>query len=173
MYSKIYMKRKIIIIGDAGRGKTTLAEKLARKHNIKFYSTDDFIWKKRFTEMYGKKESKEKITKIFEKGEWIVEGGSLRLLEDGIGKADIIIYLGFKNIFSQYFALYKRYVRRKSVYKDYENTKSFLNMLRHITYKRFKLRYKKDVPTMLEVLKPHKEKVIELYSIEEINRLSL
>jgi len=37
--------KKIIIIGDAGRGKSTLASKLSKKLNISYYSTDDFFMK--------------------------------------------------------------------------------------------------------------------------------
>lgn len=162
------MKNKIIIIGDAGRGKTTLAERLSLENNIEWYSTDDFIWKTRFTEMNSKEESKKKITEIFKKDKWIVEGGSLRLLEEGIEKADIIIYLGFKNILIQYLALYKRFLMR-----DYDKIPSFLNMLRHITYKRYKMGYKKGIPTILETLKPHNHKVVKFYSIEEIDKFSL
>jgi len=37
--------KKIIIIGDAGRGKSTLATKLAEKLGILHYSTDDSFMK--------------------------------------------------------------------------------------------------------------------------------
>ena len=42
---------KIIIIGDAGRGKTTLASNLSKKLGIKHYSTDDFFYEIKFTKI--------------------------------------------------------------------------------------------------------------------------
>jgi adenylate kinase family enzyme len=37
--------KRIFILGDAGRGKTTFAEKLSKHTGIPHYSTDDFFWK--------------------------------------------------------------------------------------------------------------------------------
>ncbi len=156
-------KRKIIITGDSGRGKSTLAENLSKKFNIKHYSTDDFLWKKKFSEMEDKKLAEENIGKIYRENEWIVEGGSMRMLKDSLESADVIIYLGFNNILTQYLVLFRRFLKRKN-----ENIKTFYELIRHITYKRFKLGYKKDDLTMLETLEPHKHKTIELYSYKEI-----
>ncbi len=41
--------RRILIVGDSGRGKSTLAKSLSQKLNIKQYSTDDFFWKEKFS----------------------------------------------------------------------------------------------------------------------------
>jgi len=41
--------KKIIIIGDAGRGKSTLASKLSKKLNTPHYSTDDYFYEVKFS----------------------------------------------------------------------------------------------------------------------------
>ena len=84
------------------------------------------------------------------------------MLKNGFEIADAIIHLGFNNILTQYFILLKRSLKRR------ENLISFYKFIRHATYKRFKLGYKKGEPTMLETLEPHKHKTIELYSYKEI-----
>lgn len=156
-------KRKIIITGDSGRGKSTLASNLSKKLNIKHYSTDDFLWKKKYSEMEDKKLAEDNIGKVYKEDEWIVEGGSMRMLKTSLESADVIVYLGFNNILMQYLVLFRRSLKRKN-----ENIKTFYELIRHITYKRFKLGYKKGEPTMLETLEPHKHKTIELYSYKEI-----
>ena len=40
---------KILIAGDASRGKSTLAEKISKKLNIPFHSTDDFLYDIKYT----------------------------------------------------------------------------------------------------------------------------
>jgi len=48
------LAKKILIVGDYGRGKTTLAQKLSRKLGIPYYSTDDFYWEKKFSKKQDK-----------------------------------------------------------------------------------------------------------------------
>ncbi|MFA6520742.1 MAG: hypothetical protein WCT44_04030 [Candidatus Paceibacterota bacterium] len=161
-------KKKIIITGDSGRGKSTLAQKLSKKLNIKHYSTDDFLWKTKYSEMEDKKLAEKNIGEIYKGDEWIVEGGSMRMLEAGLEGSDLIIYLGFDNILLQYLALIKRSLKRRS-----ETINEFCFQMRHIFYKRYKLGYKKGVLTMLETLEPHKHKVIELNSYKQIDAFEL
>lgn len=93
---RIRNAKRILIVGDAGRGKTTLAKSLSEKLKMKHYSTDDFFWKIKFTVPNDRESSTEKITKIYDEKNWIVEGATRHLITKGIEKADLIIYLGYK-----------------------------------------------------------------------------
>ncbi|MEI8337808.1 MAG: hypothetical protein WCF92_01520 [bacterium] len=162
-------KRKIIITGDSGRGKSTLAERLSKELNIKSYSTDDFLWKVKFSEMEDKKLAEKNIGEVYKENEWIVEGGSIRMLKTGFESADIIIYLGFSNIIFQFLVLFKRFLERK-----HETLGNFCFQMRHIFYKRYKLGYKKHgALTMIEFLEQYKYKVIRINSYKEINNFNL
>ena len=158
---------RIIITGDSRRGKSSLAKKLSGKLNVEFYSTDDFLWKKKFSEMEDKKLAEKNIGEIYKKDEWIVEGASIRMLKNGFETADVIIHLGFSNIFCQYLVLFRRSLRRK------ENLISFYKFIRHATFERYKLGYKKRCLTMLETLEPYKHKVIKLSSYKEIDSFDI
>jgi len=158
------MNRRILIIGDGGRGKSTFAEKLSKKIGIPFFSVDDFFWKIKFSEEADKQQSLEAIEKVYEKEEWIVDGGSRPLIKTGIEKADIIYYLEFKNIIPQYYSLIRRSLKR-----DYESWTDLWKMLRHVTYKRYKKGYGNHMPTIEEMIKPYKEKIIILSSRKAIN----
>lgn len=155
---------KIIIIGDAGRGKTTLASELSKKLGIKKYSTDDFYYEIKFTKIRVREDALSKIREIYKEDKWIVEGTTQWLLEDGLKYSDIIIYLKYNNIFSQWFSIFKRHFKRKD-----ESFKSTLHLMRHVFYKRYNLGYKKGKPTHIEVIEPYKNKVIILSSFREIN----
>jgi adenylate kinase family enzyme len=65
---------KILIVGDAGRGKSTLAEKISKKLGIPHHSTDDFFYEVKFSKVRDRPESIEQIKEIFKKEKWIVEG---------------------------------------------------------------------------------------------------
>ena len=156
--------KKIIIIGDAGRGKTTLASRLSEKLGIKYYSTDDIYYEIKFTKPREKKEALDMVNKIYKEDKWIVEGTSQWLLDSGLNLSDIIIYLKYNNIFSQWFTLLKRHFERKD-----ESFRKTLYLMRHVFYKRYGLFYKKGKLTHMEVIFPYKDKVIILSSFKDIN----
>ena len=116
MYNKVYNiimiinHKKIVIIVDSGRGKTTFAEKLG----IIKHSTDDFFWEIKFTKPRDKKESVEMIEKYLDHDSWIIEGTTRHLTEKALPLADIIFYLTYSNIFSQWLTIIKRSLKRKN-----------------------------------------------------------
>ena len=65
IFLKIYGREKIIIIGDAGRGKSTLASKLSEKLNIPCYSTDDYFYEVKFTKPRDRQEALSQISNIY------------------------------------------------------------------------------------------------------------
>jgi len=165
MKEKIIKAKKILVIGEAGRGKTTLAKMLSDKLNLPIHSTDDFLWKKKFTERHDRQESIKKIELIYITDKWVVEGSSSHLFQSALDKADIIIQLKWNNIFSQWIALIKRKTTR-----DYESITDLFQMLVYTTRKRFGLGNNK-VKMNKELLKPHQHKIIILKSYKDIDGL--
>ncbi len=155
---------KIIITGDAGRGKSSLASKISEKLKIPNYSTDDYFYEIKFSKPRDRKESLEKISEIYKNDSWIVEGTTAWLLNPGMELADTIIYLRYNNIFSQWFILLKRGLSRKD-----EKIKRTLALMKHVFYKRYSLGYKKGKMTHIEFIEPYKDKLTILSSFKEID----
>ena len=155
---------KIIIIGDAGRGKTTLASKLSEKLGVEYYSTDDFLYDIKYSVYRDKQKAINDISKIYDNEKWIVEGSTNFLLQPGLSHADVIIYLKYRNIFSQWINIINRHFKRKD-----KNILRTLELMKHVFYKRFSLRYRKGQKTVSERINPYKHKVIILASFKEIN----
>ena len=109
----MFNQKRLLIIGDSGRGKTRLAKMLSKKLKIRQYSTDDFFWKTKFTVAEDKKTSIKNITRIYNQDSWMVEGTTRSLIEGGIEKSDVILYLVYPNILSQLLTLFKRKLSRK------------------------------------------------------------
>ncbi|MFA5791444.1 MAG: hypothetical protein WC884_00180 [Candidatus Paceibacterota bacterium] len=162
MKKEIY--NKILIVGDACRGKSTLASKISEKLGIPHHSTDDFYYEIKFTKVRDRKESVENIKKVFQNEKWIIEGTTKHLIEPGLHSADIIIHLRYKNIPIQWAVLLRRYFEI-----DYETIKGTLKLMKHVLYKKHHLGYRKGKPTPTEIIEPHKHKVITLSSFKEIN----
>ena len=156
--------RKIIIMGDAGRGKTTLASHLSKKLDIQHHSTDDYFYEVKFSKERDRQESICGVSKLYYNQKWIVEGTTHHLLEPGLIYADTIIYLTHKNIAYQWTCLIKRHFQR-----DNEKISDLLQLMKHVLYKRYGLGYKKGKMTNSELIAPHQEKVIMLSSFKEIN----
>jgi GTPase SAR1 family protein len=155
---------KILIVGDAARGKSTLASKISKKLGIPHYATDDFLYEVKFTKVRDRQESIEKINEVFQNKKWIIEGTTRHLILPGLGSADIIIHLRYKNILTQWLVLMKRYFEI-----DYETTKGTLKLMKHVLYKKHHLGYRKGKLTPAEIIEPHKHKVITLSSFKEID----
>ena len=105
--------KKIMIIGDSDRGKTTLARKLSEKIKIRYYSIDDFYQEVKFSKKFDRLESIKKIDKIYSTSSWIVDGTARHLIKTGLKKSNLIIYLSYRFLLSQYYVLFKRYLSRK------------------------------------------------------------
>lgn len=156
---------KILIVGDMGRGKTTLAEKLSKKLGIPYYSTDDFYYEIKFSKVRDRPESIKLIKEVFKNDKWIVKGTTKRLIEHGLDSADLIIHLQHKNILTQWLILFKRYLGREN-----ETFKGLLSLMKHSLFKKYKIGYRKGKETPTETIEPHKHKVIILSSFKEIDR---
>lgn len=159
---------KIIIIGDAGRGKTTLAEALSKKLGIKHYSTDDFYFEKKYTIARNREDALLEIRKVYSNDKWIVEGTTYWLLEDGFKASDLIIYLKYNSVISQWFTILRRHIQRGD-----ESIKETLKLMRHVLYKRNGLGYKKGKPKHSEVIAPYRDKVVVLSSFKAIEKFLL
>ena len=161
-----YAYKKIFIVGDGGRGKTTFAGKLSDHTGIPYYSTDDFFWKVKFTIPNDKEKSVEEINPIYDKDEWIMEGTTRRLIVRGLEKADIIYWFKFKNILYQYYFLIKRSLTRKN-----ERWVDLWNLLKHVTYKKYKKGYGNHTAPLRELLEPYANKIVMIYSMKQINKI--
>lgn len=155
---------RILIVGDAGRGKSTLASKISAKLGISHYSTDDFFYEVKFSKVRDKSESIDKIKEIFKNEKWIIEGTTKRLIEPGLHSADIIIHLRYKNIPTQWLVLFKRYLVRNN-----ETIMGTYKLMKHVLYKKYHLGYRKGKPTPTEIIDPYKHKVTTFSSFKEIN----
>lgn|GEM_PF-675105 len=167
--SLIYLMphNKIIITGDAGRGKSTLAARLSEKLQISHYSTDDFYYEVKFSQVRDRQEALRQIRDVFDKERWIVEGTTAWLLEPGMKSADRIVYLYYKNILSQWWTIATRGLSRK----DEKITNTF-KLMKHVFYKRYSLGYKKGKMTHREFIAPYTEKVITLSSFQAVDRFA-
>ena len=155
---------KILIVGDACRGKSTLASKISLKLGIPHYSTDDFYYEIKFTKVRNRQESIDKIVEVFKNEKWIIEGTTEHLVEHGLESSDMIINLKYKNIFTQWLALFKRYLKR-----DNETLRGSIRLMKHVLYKKYKLKYRKGRLTPSEFVSPYKDKVVTLHTFKEIN----
>lgn len=156
--------KKVIIVGDSCRGKTTFAKHLSKTLKIKAYFGDDFYFIKKYSIMRDKKESVKKIKKVYDKNSWIVESSTKKLLEPGLKKADLIICLKHKFFLGQIFLLFRRGFKRKD-----EKIVDTLKLSRHLFYRWYQLNYEKNRIQIDEFLEPYNNKVVILNSFRKMN----
>lgn len=102
---------KIMITGNAGSGKTTLSQKLAKILNRQdVISLDKIVWKSGW-KMVGPEERNLEFIKITKMQNWIVDGVSKIILES----ADTIIFLDYPRKVCYWRALKRN---RKYIFKS-------------------------------------------------------
>lgn len=84
--------KRIAIIGNAGSGKSVLAQRLAAILNLPVYHLDQYFWKPHWTHP-NLDEYKTIHDELCDRGEWIIDGMNLRVLEYRAQRADMIIFL--------------------------------------------------------------------------------
>ena len=95
--------------------------------------------------------------------EWIIEGGSARMVNQIIDRADLVINLEFKNVLSQWVALIKRNRTRKN-----ESFMELIDFLIYVARKRFNIGMAKQKERDA-LLKKYNDKLIRLSSYKEID----
>lgn len=156
--------KRILIVGDSGRGKSSLAKKLSEKIGIKHHSTDDYFWKIKFTLPHEKEESIKNISTIYRQISWIVEGSTRHLINEGLEKSDQIIHLVHSNLAHQFWVLFRRKLNRKE-----ENWGNLFSLYKHLIRRRFKLAEQKGKTTLEDMLQPYFRKIVKLKSFKEID----
>lgn len=116
--------RKIVVLGSSGCGKTTFAEKLSKKINIKHYEIDSIFWKPGWIQT-GQEEFRDLIDKVTAKDEWIIDGNYRRVKDLTIGRADTIIWLDLKMAKIMYRVTVRtagRLIKRKTLWYNNRET---------------------------------------------------
>ncbi len=155
--------KRILITGHSGGGKTTLANRLSHALDIPMYSIDDYFWEKKYSKMWPIEKPRAELAEIYQKPEWIVEGNTRLLIKDGLDAADLVIHLEFHYLIHQYVRLIRRYItHRPGTFWE------LLVLLKHITFKHYKLFYAKDEPSIAEMIRPFDIKVVHLHSKRQV-----
>lgn len=155
-----------MIIGNAGAGKSTLARALADKLKLPLFHLDKLFWLPGWKGI-DKQVMKEKIEKITDEDEWIIDGNfrsTIKLLGE---RADTIIYINVSTILCLYRVVKRRYsgkVRTDIAEGCTENLR--LDFLKPVIF--YKSRTAPDVRKLLNSL-PAEKKIIELKSRKEVN----
>jgi len=164
-------KKRVVVLGTVGSGKTSLARELSKKLNIKHYDLDDIFWTKKFNEERGEKQRDKLLKNILSKKKWIIEGVYTDWIGRGIENSDnvIILDIPFRSLF---YRITKRTLKRekskqkgKERYK--ENWGDFLGLIKAAQ------RYKRDSGAYYKhkkMIDKHKVNFVILRSKKQINK---
>ncbi len=81
--------KKVIVIGCPGSGKTTFAEKLSKSTGLPLYYLDA-IWHKSDKTHISREEFDERISEVFNKDKWIIDGNYKRTIEIRLKECDTV-----------------------------------------------------------------------------------
>lgn len=119
---------KILIVGTVGTGKTTLARKLSKEYNIKYYEIDSIVHDDVNKKKRTPQQQNEIISNINKEDGWIIEGVLRENLEYLLEIVEKIIYLDIpKNIRNK--RILTRYIKQK-IGIEKSNYKPSLKMLK-------------------------------------------
>jgi adenylate kinase family enzyme len=156
--------QRIMIIGNAGSGKSTLGRELAARLKLPLHHLDKLFWKpgwqKPDPDVFD-----ESLYKIMAEEKWIIEGNYSRTLQHRAARADTIIFLSISTPVCLYRVIRRRFANtpREDIPADCPERldMAFLNWV--IFYKR---RSADSVRTLLKSFSG--KNIIELKSGKEV-----
>ncbi len=84
--------KKIVIIGCAGAGKTTLAKRLGARFDFPVYHLDYYYWKPGWVES-DPELFKSTHQMLIAQPTWIIDGNQMITIEERIAVADMVVFL--------------------------------------------------------------------------------
>lgn len=147
--------RKIYIIGPVGSGKTTLANKLSKKLNIKMYELDKVVWD---DDNGNIKRDLDDINKrfkiIIDKSSWIIEDVGRKKFREGIKKADIVYYLNL-NKTDIYKRCITRWIKQKIGIEKFNYNPTLKGLIQMLSWAKNDIRNKEE---KIEYIKKNSKK---------------
>jgi adenylate kinase family enzyme len=160
---------KIYIIGPAGSGKTTLANKISEKTGIKSTTLDDIFWSNE-ENSFGIKREKEERDSIYENvlnnDSWIIEGAYIEWPKKGLYQSDNVIYLNIKESEINK-RIIKRFISRKLGIQKSSKKETIKGLRNLIKWNKDQI---KDIKVFIDRLENENTKVIKLNNNIEISR---
>lgn len=93
-YSLVNLGQKIIILGCAGSGKSTLSEKLRDATGLPLFHLDSIWWKPDRTHI-SREEFGQTLDEILRTDKWIIDGDYSRTYETRFQSCDTVIFLDY------------------------------------------------------------------------------
>lgn len=107
---------RILILGCAGCGKSTLAKTLGEKLDLPVYHLDVYFWQPNWVEA-DPVEFAEKQKELVSGDKWIIDGNYRKTIDIRLERCDTILYLDFPRL-TALFGVIRRYFKYKNKERD-------------------------------------------------------
>lgn len=109
--------KKIVILGSAGSGKTTLANYIAKKTGIEVVHLDKVFWLPNW-EVRPKEDWTSIMEELVQKESWIMDGNYINTLKTRLENADLVIMLDIKTSICVLSVIYRTFIGHFKRRKD-------------------------------------------------------
>ncbi len=163
--------KKILIIGSAGSGKTTLSKKLNKKLSLPIIHLDKYYWRPNWQRV-SDDEWEKTIKKFSNQKTWIMDGNYSKTIATRLQYADVVIFLDIP----RYICLLRVILRRFKIFSNKKRVDIPQDCKERMSFEFYKWIWnfsKRSRPGILELLentsKKQKTQVIILKNSTQIN----